>query len=393
MVKIKVIIRKQKDQKTKDGLYNVKISVSHKGATRYMGTQIYILDSQIANGEIINHPSAEFYNIQLRNLRNAFSEKLVRLGMKTRSMTIKELMQYFNATEGNTQNFNEFGESITKNLRKQGKLNYANLIQQTLDKLSDSTTFSEITPSFLQDLYNKMYIEGKKLNTISIHLRNIRRIYNEAIMRGVISQDNYPFRFLKIRSERTAKRNLSIEDLKKIRDKRLKKEHLKRARDLFVLSFYLNGINFKDMLLAKKEDVYNGRLVLSRAKTGRTLSIKIFPEAQKIIKRYQGQKFLLNALEIKRGKRSGRNTPLYKDITDQTNKSLKTVSVQAKVKIPVSTYFARHTLATIARNIGISRDDIGAILGHSQSQIVDVYIDLDSKRIDEAMLRVLEAIR
>ncbi|MEN8250290.1 MAG: hypothetical protein ABFS32_15255 [Bacteroidota bacterium] len=55
-----------------------------------------------------------------------------------------------------------------------------------------------------------------------------------------------------------------------------------RAMDLFLLSFYLIGINFKDLLYARKEDVYKGRLEYNRAKTNRAYSIKIVPEAKEI---------------------------------------------------------------------------------------------------------------
>ena len=54
--------------------------------------------------------------------------------------------------------------------------------------------------------------------------------------------------------------------------------------------------------------------------------------------------------------------------------------------------WARHSLATIARNIGVPKDDIRSLLGHGENTITDIYIDLDLDRIDAAMRMVLEEL-
>jgi len=83
---------------------------------------------------------------------------------------------------------------------------------------------------------------------------------------------------------------------------------------------------------------------------------------------------------------------MYKDITDQVNRILKDVAQEAKVKKPVSTYYARHSWATIARNHGVPKDDIQAALGHGED-VTDGYIDLDFGRIDRANLQILEILQ
>jgi len=190
----------------------------------------------------------------------------------------------------------------------------------------------------------------------------------------------------------TRKRSLDIEDIKKIRYVELK-DNWARARDMFMLSFYMNGMNFTDLLLVKQSDVYKGRLEFNRAKTGRSYSILIQPEAWEIINRYQGSKYLLSFIEYKKKiAKKNRKVPLHKDIVDQTNMLLKKVAGEAEVDVLLSTYFARHSLATIARNIGVSKDDIRSILGHGETEITDIYIDVSLDRIDQAMRMVLDAL-
>jgi site-specific recombinase XerD len=302
--------------------------------------------------------------------------------------------------EGRDADFLFNAEKIISKFLTEGRRSYAAIISGTKKQVKDyikrdQLPFSEITPSWLENYETYRKLDKKSVNTISIDLRNIRMVFNYAIKNKLIRRDCYPFDEFKIKSGgRTRKMSLEVEDIQKIRDAKLKKENQKRARDLFMLSFYLNGINFADLLNAKNEDVFNGRLNYKRAKTGRSYSVRIWPEAQKIIDRYHGDKYLLRFIEDKeKARKKERSVVLYKDVTDQTNKLLKKIAEGKKINIPLSTYFARVSLATIARNIGVSRDDIRAILGHGMDSVTDLYIDLDQEKIDDAMRRVLDYIR
>ena len=89
-----------------------------------------------------------------------------------------------------------------------------------------------------------------------------------------------------------------------------------------------------------------------------------------------------------------RRFPVYKDVVDYTNRRLKEIAKydDVKISVPLSTYYARHSLTTIARNIGVPKDDIRSLLGHGENTITDIYIDLDLDRIDAAMRMVLEEL-
>ncbi len=164
---------------------------------------------------------------------------------------------------------------------------------------------------------------GRSVNTIAVHMRYIRLFFNDAIKKGIISADLYPFRNFQIKSEKTRKSSLTIEDIRRIRSLDLERS-IRMARDLFMLSFFMNGINFKDLLLAKNDQVCRGKYNFNRTKTGRSYSILIQPEAREIINRYRGEKHLLNILERKVP--GSRKTELYRDVTDYTNRKLKTVA-------------------------------------------------------------------
>jgi len=401
MAKLKIVIRPQEIHKNKNGLYDIKIRVTHQGKTRYIGTGIYIDKKQIDdNGNIVNHPSDKHYNIKLRNILNLYDQKIINYSDRIHKVSMKDLIAYLRQIdiEGRGNDFLLQAEKFKKDLFKKGRGSYAISFESTIAaikefKKRERIDFAEITPEWLKDFKSFFTDKKRKPNTIAIYQRNIRVIFNDAIRKKLVSRDLYPFYDYTIRTEHTRKRSLDIEDIKKIRDADLKKGNWIIARDLFMLSFYMNGINFKDLLLARKIDVYKGRLEFNRAKTGRSYSILIQPEAWEIINRYQGNKYLLSFIEYKKKiAKKNRKVPLHKDIVDQTNRLLKKVAGEAEVNVPLSTYFARHSLATIARNIGVSKDDIRSILGHGESTITDIYIDVSLDRIDQAMRTVLDAL-
>ena len=162
--------------------------------------------------------------------------------------------------------------------------------------------------------------------------------------------------------------------------------------------FYLIGINAADLFQAKKKDVVNGRLEYKRAKTGRLYSIKIEPEAQAIIDKYSGSdEYLLNVLD---------SYANYKDFLHRMGIGLKQIGEMERVgrggkkmrepAFPeISSYWSRHTWATIASGLDVPKDVIGHALGHSwsTSTTTDIYIDFNIKKVDEANRKVLDALK
>ena len=230
------------------------------------------------------------------------------------------------------------------------------------------------------------------INSIAILLRNIRTVFNKAIDDG--KTDFYPFRAFKIKQEETRKRALTAEQLAWILNL-LPLPGYEEARDVFMLSFYLIGINLADLLAAKKTSVKNGYLNYRRAKTGRLYSGKIEPEAADLIRKYAGKSHLVNGLE----RYATENSYLSK-----INKRLKYLGcprgkrgkILGEGQFPdLSTYWARHTWATIAYETGVPVDIIGQALGHSDKShsVTFIYIREDQGKVDEANRRVIDYVK
>ena len=137
------------------------------------------------------------------------------------------------------------------------------------------------------------------------------------------------------------------------------------------------GINAIDLLTAKPSQVVDGRLEYKRAKTGTLYSIKLEPEALEIIERYRGKKYLLNFCDRYKN---------YKDFMAKLNNCLDSL-------IPGCTsYYARHSVATIAAELDIPLDTIARMLGHTDPsrRITLVYVDFDQSKVDDANRKVID---
>ena len=165
------------------------------------------------------------------------------------------------------------------------------------------------------------------------------------------------------------------------------------AIDIFMLLFYLLGINLKDLLYLKPDCIYKDRLHYKRFKTGREYSIKVFPQAREIIERYKGGRYLLRFLERKEKISPGRMEEANSDIRSQINKLFLNMKKCGKIDFKVTTYSARHSWATIAAKMGIRRDVISHALGHGIDTMTDIYIDYDLKEVDKANARVINKLK
>lgn len=155
-----------------------------------------------------------------------------------------------------------------------------------------------------------------------------------------------------------------------------------------LVNHYCDG-NKAQFSLKSENLTSGGRIQYHRAKTNRLYDIKVEPEALELINKYRGKKYLLNPLDK------------YKDYLHHMNDALKTLGRVYKLGIgwtgdslfsDISSYWSRHTWATIAYQIDIPHDVIGQALGHAESDTTDIYIRYDNTKVDRANRQVIDYI-
>ncbi|MDR0437209.1 MAG: site-specific integrase [Bacteroidales bacterium] len=251
---------------------------------------------------------------------------------------------------------------------------------------ADELTFDDIDVAFVKGFDSYMEKKGLAVNSRSIYLKKLRKLYNDAIDENKASLEVYPFRKFKIKIEDTKHRDMEIEDLILLRDYACK-PHQQQYIDMFFLGFYLIGINMID-LCNLTEITKSGRVEFRRSKSGRIYSIKMEPEALEVINKYRGKKYLIDVME-----RYGD----YANYLHMLNKNLKEIGAdkqeKKKQKQPfshLSWYYARHTWATIAAELDIPDDIIKMALGHGKKTITDIYIKRNQKKVDDANRQVID---
>ncbi len=255
-------------------------------------------------------------------------------------------------------------------------------------------TFESMDNKWLEKFEQWMYDSGMKMNAYAIHLRNIRAVFNYAIDEGYTTL--YPFRKFKIKKEETRKRSLTVEQLRTLRDYPCEDYQVK-YRDMFMLMFYLIGINASDLFLAKKTDVVNGRLEYKRHKTSRLYSIKIEPEAMELIDKYSGKgDYLLNIMDDYGNYKDylHRMGIALKQIGEMERKGLGGKKERKTIFPDLSSYWSRHTWATLASDIDVPKETIAHALGHSwaDNTTTDIYVRFNLKKVDEANRKVIDYV-
>lgn len=267
-----------------------------------------------------------------------------------------------------------------------------NTTRNKIIAFDEKVRLDQIDKKWLQSFENWM-AETMKVNAYAIHLRNIRTVFNYCIDEEYTT--SYPFRKFQIRKEETEKRCLTLQQVRRLRDYHVEK-YQEIYRDMWMLMFYLIGINAADLFMAKKEQVQNDRLVYKRAKTGTLYSIKIQPEAQLIINRYKGKgEYLLNIMDT---------YGTYKDFLHRMNWNLQRIGqVERKGRggkkiieaaFPdVSSYWSRHTWATIAAELDVPIEVISHALGHKiGSDVTAIYVKFNRMKVDEANRKVIDYV-
>jgi hypothetical protein len=125
-----------------------------------------------------------------------------------------------------------------------------------------------------------------------------------------------------------------------------------------MLTFLLIGINPVDLLQLHDKDIIDGRVEYTRQKTKRLYSIKLEPEAEQLIAAYKGDKYLISPLDRYKS---------YDDYLHRVNLALKAISHNPDI----TSYWARHTWATIAASLDIPKETIAAALGHGMNTVID----------------------
>ena len=384
----------------KDGKYPVKLYVRHRGKF-LLSTDLFVSESNWdGSGFTSKEMNYKTKNAVLHSLMSKVECALLDLERSGRilRMTDAALKKHikenvFGEKDSARETFVHYIEEFMERKKKYGTWKVYNTTRNKILEFDPDCTLDDMDKRWLDRFDRWMEENGLNTNARAANLRNIRAVFNYCIDEEYTTL--YPFRKFQIKKEETRKRSLTFEQLRELRDYPCE-EYQVRYRDMFMLMFYLIGINAADLFRAKKSDVMNGRLEYKRAKTGKLYSIKIEPEAQEIINKYSGKgEYLLNVCDAYAN---------YQDYLHRMNLALQQIGETTrsglggkKTRNPafpgISSYWCRHTWATLAASLDIPKETISEALGHSfGSSVTSIYIKFDNRKVDEANRRVIDLV-
>lgn len=384
-----------------NGSYPLVFQVIHNRRKKLLYTG-YRMKEEVfdeSEGKIMNGVGSTFtatevvkMNRELRKMRNQIDIRIRQLERTREEFTVEDILTQNAFGTGKSQFYLlRYINAQIERKQELKKVGMAAAYKSTRSSLAKfigcpDVRMSEVDLAFVRRYEDFLYSNGASGNTVSYYLRNLRSLYNQAVTDGYHPRGEYPFAKAQTRPAKTVKRALSRTDMQNLADLNLENEpELEFTRDLYLFSFYAQGMAFVDIVLLKKTDICNGVLTYSRHKSKQLIRIVVTPQMQGVIDKYNTENEYLFPI-ISGEYASGYQK--YRLALGRINRHLKKIAVVADIKVPLTTYTARHTWATLARDYGAPISVISAGLGHTSEEMTRVYL----KDFDVSMLNQVNSI-
>jgi len=402
MATVKVKFRASSIEQKEGRIY---YQVIHNRLTRQVHTDHKLYDHEwdATCSEIILNPDIEVerqkYLLTLKNTVTSdlsrLKEIIVHLERTSGIYTPDMIVTLYNSREKHG-GFITFARRLIIEMQRIGKKRRAETYATTLNRFrrfrkEREIWFDEMDSNLMIEYETYLRKTGLCPNTTSFYMRNLRAIYNRAVEMGLTMQ-HYPFKHVYTGIDKTIKRAVSLKVIRQIRDIDLTLHPVRAyARDLFMFSFYTRGMSFVDMAYLKKKDLQDGILSYRRQKTGQQLFIKWEKPMQDIVDKYDtsDMPYLLPII---------RNTTTdhrlqYQNAAHLVNTNLKKLGKLLGLPIPLTSYVARHTWASIAKYKNIPVSTISEAMGHDSESTTRIYLaSLSTSVVDRANSLILKSL-
>lgn len=404
-----------------DGTYNVKIRFTLDRKVKRLSTNLFVTQQDLTKSLKFKEDTP--IKREIDRLVLYYREQCLKLQLDRNHYSLDEIVEFLNGEEEKQQtiDFIKFSREWIASTTIKGAPNYTTAInalvrfvgKEELDINLITLDFLEQFKTFLigeRDARTKKLIQqGKRVTsnrTLSLYLVSIKKLFNEAKRKynkkdkNLILIPNSPFEDFKIpKQEATRKRAIPADIIKKVWKlpyKDMKKGYKSTcrynlAKDCFILSFCLMGINSADLYNATEMRgntiIYNRTKTKARRLDGAKMMVDIPKIVQPLIDKYKDST----------GKRLFNFYQYYGDektFNKAINCGLKEIGAILEVD-DLEYYAARHSWATIALNkVGIDKYIVHAALNHidDSMKVTDIYIERDFVNENKANTKVVKYV-
>lgn len=399
--------------KREDGTYNVRLRITHLSAVRRLSTNIFVTDEDLTRGLKIKNPTTldecEALVQKCRQYCNG-------LGLTLNTLTVDELKDrlkmHLEGGERFKLDFIQYMADKAAGMKESTGDTYVSAVNALrrylkglpLDIADINAAFLRGFEKFLQEepsqrgnnrKSNKKAVTAKGGRAISKYLGCVRAIHNKAKEeyndedRGIIRIPYSPFKTFTVKPQpKTRKRALTVPQIQAIINMPYTdSKRFNLAKDCFILSFALIGMNSVDMYHAGH--IKRGVLTYNRQKTedrrddSAEMRVKVEGCIEALLEKYRDKTRLFNFYKAY-------STP--NTFNRAINIGLKQIGSIIGAD-DLEFYAARHSWATIARSaqVGIDKATVHEALNHRDTdmKVTDIYIDKDWALIWAANDKVL----
>ena len=276
----------------------------------------------------------------------------------------------------------------------------------------------KVTAGLMKNYEQYLQTEQKSKNTISCYMRSLRAAYNQAVNENVFIPEetkSKPFSGVFTGNAKTKKRAIGEDDILLLMEFSTSPtspspqgrgevplpcgeglgEREKFSKDLFLFSFYTQGMSFSDMANLKTENIKDGFIRYNRKKTGQQITVKLETCMKEIIKRYSDCKSNLIFPVLRKYSDCSESVQWEKTRAALAthNKNLNKLAGLAGISSRLTSYVSRHSWASIASQKGVPIATISRGIGHESEKTTRIYISqLDHSDVGRANRQVLSCV-
>ena len=383
-LRFSVLSARQTSKKT----FLIYLTITHKREVRYISTEYEIDDLyQFDKGKVVCRKDAKIMNQRLAYVLSEYQEKLNEIDNQDMysCSQIKEILEGKNQVN-KLVTIKEYMERRIADFRKDGRNSYADMNVYTLEKIL-SILGNISLQSFSTSTIDKFIRGMSSLSnaTKQMRLTHLKARINEAIKEGIVKYDVHPFAYVKMPKPSVKMLDLTIDEFSRILHLKTNHRKLSLARDLFLLSFYLGGMNLADIV----ENEFNDDMVrYVRKKTAnkkegeKIVTFTIPEEARAIIRKYISRN----------GKLNFGYKFTYQNFQRYVNHCLKDLGKKLEIKSNISFYSARKTFSQFAFDLGIRTEIVEYCLGQSMKENRPIYnyVRVMQRQADAAIRMVID---
>ena len=349
-------------------------------------------------------PNKEYIDNIITETLAKYQKLLLEFQIDGKEISINQILVALNSATKKV-GVKEFLDKVISDLKKEGRVGNACHYEALLNSLQSFTKikqlqFVDIDAAFLNRYEAYLVDRGNKGNTISIKMRTFKALFNNALKCKIVKEEYYPFGEYKVSKlkEETLKRAISKVEILQIVDFNVTsisnrpQSLLQFSKDLFLFSYLGCGINLVDMAYLKISDISSNSVTYKRHKTGKLITFILQPLAKEIILRYIDKNgvYLFPILNDDVHISPEQKFRRIKKVTYVVDKNLKKIGVVIGLSLPLTTYVARHSFATVLKRSGVNVSIISEALGHSDLKTTQIYLDsFEDDQMDKAMKNLL----